>query len=169
MSRLGKFLFAGLVVIGCSLHGQSINDIRYFLQSSEGYRNVPYRDAGGWSVGIGHHIQGYCRDYYSDAEISQLFYEDLGRAYATARSGILDFDGLPRLAKEVVLGVIWGVGRDGFMKFKNFRYHLSIRDYDKAADDLEDSRWARQVGPNRTDEYVLFLEVCKPVKIRLVK
>ena len=144
---------------------QTANDYRVFVQRSEGYEESPYADPSGkgFCVGIGHHItkdDDYA-EFYSKSQIDYLFARDLETALCTARFYIKNFDSLPPLIKKVVVGVQWTVGPTGFGRFHKFCDALSRRDYNRAADELESSKWAHQVSSSRVQmyEYDLRLQV----------
>lgn len=118
----------------------------------EGNKTTPYRDAGGWSVGVGHNLTAHgqpVKSAYTRAEVYQLFLHDLAVSLEAARAGVRDFDDLPQDVQLVVLGVIWGVGPTGFTRFHSFRLALSYRAYSSATTELASSKWARQVSAAR--------------------
>ena len=147
--------------------GLTLDQIRAHLVQWEGYRTQPYRDGPGWSVGIGHSLtqhgeQGIWHRPYTSVEIERLFRRDVAWSLDACRQGIEDFDALPIDVQLVAIGVCWGVGRTGFERFRGFRLALSYRAYDSAATELRLSRWAGQVGPNRTRAYVQTLRQAYP-------
>jgi hypothetical protein len=118
----------------------------------EGHKLVPYRDQDGWSVGVGHALTMHgepVKRSYTRAEVYQLFLHDFAVSKEVCRAGIRDFDRLPEDVQLVALGLAWGVGPTGFMRFRSFRLALSYRAYEAAVTELATSRWARQVSAAR--------------------
>ena len=56
------------------------------------------------------------------------------------------FHELSHNRKRVVVNMIFNLGRTGFARFTKTIAYLSGRDYEAAADEMLDSRWAEQVG-----------------------
>lgn len=142
-----------ILAIPC-IASPSLSQFRDSLIHWEGLKPTPYRDKGVLSVGIGHntHFDSKpLKTHLTALEIEMLFRMDLSKALDAARKGVGDFDDLPNDIQLVVINLIWGVGRTGFMGFSNFRLCLTYRLYDSAATELADSRWYRQVGPARAN------------------
>jgi len=125
-----------------------------------------YADNGYISCGIGHNltagrnrysIQYKVGQYYTPHQIEAYFRDDLINALYFARKGIWNFDNLPDEAKFVTISLIWTVGGEGFMKFKNFRLAMSRKMYNLAAMELKDSRWAKQL-PIRAENHIKRLQ-----------
>jgi lysozyme len=151
---LSLWIALGFPILGFS---QTTEDYRNELQKWEGYRNTPYHDAGGHSVGIGHHLYGPIKRVYSDREIQVFFDRDLENALHACREYIENFDTLPVEVKQVCVGLVWTVGENGFYKFIRFRHDISTRDYYEAANELIDSRWYHQVSRQRSEHYINIL------------
>ncbi len=120
----------------------------------EGHKLIPYRDADGWSVGVGHALTRHgepVKRVYTRAEVRTLFYHDLAVSLEACRAGVRDFDLLPEEVQLIALNVAWGVGPEGFMRFKGFRFALGRRTYNAAATELFLSKWYRQVSPSRAN------------------
>ena len=58
-----------------------------------------------------------------------------------------DWEGFPGEVQEVLVNMLFNLGRPRLSKFKNFNAKLIEGDYAGAAPDGLDSLWARQVGP----------------------
>jgi GH24 family phage-related lysozyme (muramidase) len=120
----------------------------------EGLRLVPYRDADGWSVGVGHALTRHgepVRRRYTSTEVRGLFYHDLAVSLEACRAGVTDFDALPEEVQLVALNVAWSVGPEGFLAFKDLRRALSHRAYTAASVSLYLSRWYQQTSPSRAN------------------
>jgi lysozyme len=58
-----------------------------------------------------------------------------------------DWEGFPGEVQEVLVNMLFNLGRPRLSKFKNFNAKLIEGDYAGAAPEGLDSLWARQVGP----------------------
>lgn len=125
--------------------------IRDYLVRWEGYRLTPYKDRGHWSVGVGHNLTVNREPVrrYSAAEVETLLWRDVSWALDVCRAGVTDFDDLPHDVQLVCIGLAFGVGRVGFMRFTNLRRALSWRAYHAASQELGLSKWYTQVSPAR--------------------
>ncbi len=123
----------------------------------EGHSLTPYRDGAGYSVGVGHSLSAHAEPVkarYTQTEVWALFLADLSWSLDSCRSGIRDFDSLPRDIQLVALGLAWNVGRTGFARFHDFRVALSYRSYESAAFALQTSRWYQQAPARRVNAYL---------------
>ena len=64
-----------------------------------------------------------------------------------------DFDYLPEEAQLVIANMMFNMGRPRLSKFKGMKAGIDARDWNKAADEMVDSRWHDQV-PNRAKRLV---------------
>ena len=60
------------------------------------------------------------------------------------------WDQLSSPRQAVLINMTFNLGRTRLAAFKNFLAALRAADYDTAADEMLDSRWARQVGGRAT-------------------
>lgn len=122
-----------------------------YLRVWEGVSTTPYRDNGGYSVGVGHWLGRTkpAKTRYTQVEILNLFYRDLAIALEACQKGVKGFADLPKDVQLVTLGLAWSVGPSGFQRFTNFRRALSRRAYNAASIELADSKWWGQVEAAR--------------------
>jgi len=64
-----------------------------------------------------------------------------------------DFDDLPEECQLVIANMMCNMGRPRLSKFKGMKAGVDARDWNKAADEMVDSRWHDQV-PNRAKRLV---------------
>ena len=64
----------------------------------------------------------------------------------TAKKIFSDFDNLPEEAQQVIVNMTFNMGRPRLSKFKKFIAGVEAGDWEKAAVEMMDSRWATQVG-----------------------
>ena len=122
-----------------------MNRIKAQLVRHEGLRLKPYRcTAGKLTIGIGRNLE--------DRGISQK------EAYAMLERDILDFEqqllneipdvynGLDEVRQSVLLNMCFNLGIKGLLEFKNTLAFIDAGDWERAANGMLASKWAKQVG-----------------------
>ena len=71
----------------------------------------------------------------------------------TATNLYPDFEDLPEEVKRIIANMMFNMGRPRLSKFKGMKAGVDARDWNKAADEMVDSRWYRQVT-KRADRLV---------------
>lgn len=123
-----------------------MTDAEAMMIEDEGERLRMYLDeAGNWTVGIGHNM--------SDKPISKLasrtiFMEDMADAIDDVRHCCSVYDELSRPRQLVMINLAFNLGRDRLGKFVRFLGAIHRSDWNEAADELLDSKAARDL-PNR--------------------
>jgi lysozyme len=135
--------------------------LREELAEDEGCKYEIYLDHLGLpTFGIGALIKEHDPEYgqpvgtpVSEERVRQRFnldiavtIEDCGRLYS-------DFDELPEEAQLVIANMCFNLGYPRLSKFKGMKAGVDARDWDRAADEMVDSRWHDQV-PNRAKRLV---------------
>ena len=124
------------------------------VKKHEGYRNKVYLDTlGKRTVGVGHLcVEDFWEDdkEYEEKFLMDILEADLQNAIKGAKDlmsehGCMDMD---EVAEEIIIEMIFQLGKTGVSKFKNMWKALSGLDYSTAASEMLDSRWAKQT-PNR--------------------
>jgi lysozyme len=64
-----------------------------------------------------------------------------------------DFNVLPEECKLIIANMMFNMGRPRLSKFKGMKAGVDSKDWNKAADEMIDSAWYRQV-PNRAGRLV---------------
>ena len=64
-----------------------------------------------------------------------------------------DFDDLPEECQHIIANMMFNMGRPRLSKFKGMKAGVDAKDWNKAADEMVDSRWYTQV-PNRARRLV---------------
>lgn len=98
--------------------------------------------AGYWSIGYGHNLEA---KGISQAIADQLLLEDLAEAETAVRK-LIPIERLNDARVGVLINMAFNLGMSGLLQFKRFLYYLAMDDYERAADEMLDSRWAMQVG-----------------------
>ena len=124
------------------------------VKKHEGYRNKVYLDTlGKRTVGVVHLcVEDFWEDdkEYEEKFLMTILEHDLQTAIKGAKdlmseNGCMDMD---EVAEEIIIEMIFQLGKTGVSKFRNMWKALSSLDYSTAASEMLDSRWAKQT-PNR--------------------
>ena len=124
------------------------------VKKHEGYRNKVYLDTlGKRTMGVGHLcVEDFWEDdkEYEEKFLMTILEHDLQSAIKGAKelmseNGCNDID---EIAEELIIEMVFQLGKTGVSKFRNMWKHLSALEYSMAASEMLDSRWAKQT-PNR--------------------
>ena len=126
-------------------------DMDRLLQSvkkHEGYRNKVYKDTlGKRTVGVGHLcVEDFWEDNkeYPEEMLMNILKDDLKNAIQGSQRLLAECPVLDDLAEEIIIEMVFQLGETGVSKFKNMIKALKIPDYQTAAIEMLDSRWAKQ-------------------------
>ena len=114
---------------------------------SEDGRHVAYQCPDGkWTIGIGRNVDEDGGIGLSDEEVDFLLKNDLDRCEAELNAEYIWFRTLEGPRRAAILNIFFNLGATRFRGFKNAIAAMNTEDYDAAAVEFMDSRWARQVG-----------------------
>jgi lysozyme len=117
------------------------------LKADEGVIPHAYQDSEGyWTIGCGRLIDKRLGGGLSDDEINYLLNNDLFRAEKTARALFAGFDRLSDARKAVLVNMSFNLGQTRLAGFQRLREAVKEQDWEQAAAELLDSKWATQVG-----------------------
>jgi lysozyme len=130
--------------------------IKEDLTKHEGCKTTVYLCTEGIpTVGIGHALYGFeelaVGDEVSMEQVLEWFKEDCDEALTDCRALFLNFDSLPDQVKRVLVNMAFNLGRSRLGKFKNMVTAVNEGNWNKAANEMVNSRWYNQVG-NRSVE-----------------
>jgi len=115
----------------------------------EGLRLKPYRcTAGKLTIGIGRNLDDIG---ISEAEARLMLRNDIVNAEAELRRSFTWFDRLSPLRQQVLINMAFNIGLPRLKGFRNMLAALERNDYNRAAAEMLDSRWARQVKGRATE------------------
>jgi len=123
------------------------------VRDHEGYRDQVYLDSlSKRTVGVGHLcVEEFWEDdkKYSEKFLMEILEKELENAISGAEE-LLKECNLPSLANEIVVEMVFQLGKTGVSKFRNFLAALQgdSPQWLKASEEMLDSRWAKQT-PNR--------------------
>ena len=125
---------------------------RVELPEDEGRRKKAYRDSVGvLTAGIGRNLQDV---EFTDSEIALMFANDLERADKAARRIFQNFDVLSPVRKAALVNLSFNMGEARLRGFKKMVAAVHAQDFERAADEMLDSRWAKQVQPSRSGRLI---------------
>ena len=122
-----------------------LNRIKAQLVRHEGLRLKPYRcTAGKMTIGIGRNLD--------DRGISQNeAYAMLERDIQDCEQWLIDkipevYNKLDEIRQSVLLNMCFNMGIKGLLEFKNTLAFIAAGDWERAANNMLASKWAKQVG-----------------------
>ena len=123
------------------------------IANDEGVVYELYRcSLGHLTGGIGHLITEWDEEYYgmpvgtkvSHEQVDAWFAVDINRTLQDCKEIFPDFNDLPEEAQLVIANMCFQLGRPRLSNFRKFIAAVNERDWIKAADEMEDSRWYKQ-------------------------
>jgi len=113
------------------------------LQRHEGLRLKPYRDAvGKLTIGYGRNLDDRG---ISEDEAGFMLDNDIDQVVAELERLPL-YLGLDSVRQTVLANMAFNMGVPTLLEFRRMLGALAEKDWDRAADEMLDSKWARQVG-----------------------
>ena len=123
-----------------------MTDYKTTLIADEGLRLKPYKCTGDkWTIGVGRNLEA---KGISEDEAMLLLDNDIKDAVADSRQIVRSFDLLTDDRKIVIVSMVFQMGKNGVSKFRNMLKAIEIKEFDIAANEMLNSRWAHQT-PNR--------------------
>ena len=119
-------------------------NLKQQLKLHEGVEKYPYEDTvGKLTIGVGWNLSDRgLPDFIIDALLDHAIEEakaELDRVFPV-------WSGLSRARKQVLVDMMFNLGAPRFMTFHRFRKALTMGQFDEAAKEMLDSKWAKQVG-----------------------
>ena len=119
-------------------------DLIGLIKRHEGVRAFPYIDTvGKITIGVGHNLTD---NGITNAVINTILAEDINIAKSELDKIYPDWCDLSDNRKMVVVSMMFNMGSPRYLTFKRFWKALKAGQYDLAAEEMEDSKWRRQVG-----------------------
>lgn len=130
-----------------------IDTIKEDLIRHEGYVTEIYLDSEHLpTFGIGHLVTEADPEYtwpvgtpVTDERILDVFHVDCNAACEDASALFLNFSSHPETVQRVLVNMAFNLGRNRLGKFKKMITAVNEGNYTKAADEMVDSKWYRQV------------------------
>ena len=137
------------------------DQLREELAEDEGCKFEIYLDHLGLpTFGIGALVKEHDPEYglpvgtpVSEERVRQRFNLDIAVTLEDCLRLYPDFDELPEEAQLVIANMCFNLGYPRLSKFKGMKAGIDARDWNRAADEMVDSKWFDQV-PNRAKRLV---------------
>jgi len=124
------------------------------LQEEEGFSSVVYRcQANKLTIGYGRNLEDRG---ISKAEALMLLSNDIKDVLKQCKS-LNYWEKLSDMRKIVVADMVYNLGFEGFKKFKRMNLALELGNYERAASEMEDSKWFDEVFPRSLKLKLLML------------
>lgn len=154
-----------------SLSKDGLNELINELKREEGFRDRVYQCSEGVdTIGYGFNVKYLSKD---ELALNGGFIEPMSEEVATK---ILEakvskliksvdevyswIDNLPEVVKIGIYDMIYQLGIKGFGSFVNTQKYLKALDYNKAIENIKNSKWAKQT-PRRANNLIKRLERAK--------
>ena len=139
----------------------NIEQLRKELELDEGVKYEIYNDHLGYATfGIGHLVRDSDPEHgqeigtaVTEDRVISAFDEDVQVVLADCERLYNDFNVLPEECQLIIANMMFNMGRPRLSKFKGMKAGVDAQDWNKAADEMIDSAWYRQV-PNRAGRLV---------------
>lgn len=119
------------------------------IKRHEGYRRKPYKcTAGKLTIGIGRNLDDVG---ISEREALYLCTNDLENSDKELSKNLIWYLGASKRRRQAMINLHFNMGMAKLMQFKNFLQAMKDGDYETAAKELLNSKYAKQVG-KRADE-----------------
>ena len=133
------------------------------LKIDEGVVYEVYKDHLGYpTFGVGHLVLDSDPEHgeevgtpVNEDRVKDCFDKDLEIAISECHALYTEesFDDFPGEVQEILVNMMFNMGRPRLSKFKGMKAGVDAQDWNKAADEMIDSAWYRQV-PNRAGRLV---------------
>jgi len=139
----------------------NIEVLRKELELDEGVKYEIYNDHLGYATfGIGHLVIDSDPEHgqeigtpVSEDRVIEAFNSDVQTVLADCEQLYYGFNVLPEEVQLIIANMMFNMGRPRLSKFKGMKAGIDAQDWNKAADEMIDSAWYRQV-PNRAGRLV---------------
>ena len=129
--------------------------IEELLIANEGLKLKPYRDSvGKLTIGVGRNLEDNGISY---DEAMFLLRNDIERAEKDLKKIFINFNDYDENVRMVLIDMMFNLGFRKFMTFKKFIEAIKQGDLEKAAKEMLDSRWAKQVKKRAERDVKLLL------------
>jgi len=123
----------------------NVDKLIHQLKKHEGLKLSAYEDTEGYiTIGYGRMIDERIGGRISEQEAEFLLMNDIQKTMEEAK-GFDFYEKLDPVRKGVVVNMLFNMGMPRFKTFVKFQQALVDGDYQKAADEMLNSKWAKQV------------------------
>ncbi len=121
-----------------------MEDLKEQLIRHEGLRLTVYDCPAGYkTVGVGRNLEG---KGITEEEAMYLLDNDIKDFQESLSKELLWFDSLDECRRNILTNMAFNLGVSGLLKFKNTLAAIENKNWEEAASQMLESRWAEQVG-----------------------
>jgi len=114
------------------------------IKADEGLKLKPYFcTANKLTIGYGRNIE---QNGISELEAELLLSNDVHRSNQTLMANFTWFSKLDNARKSVLINMLFNLGLPTFLQFKKMLAAIESKDFSEAANQMRNSKWAKQVG-----------------------
>ena len=143
----------------------SMEILRSYIKVNEGVKSVAYTDTTGHrTIGAGFNLESSDakakvsalglsyekvksgKEQISKEQIDLLMQDSINRAVRDAVAVVPGFDELNKDRQIVLIDLAYNLGRTGLRGFSKMLKAIASKDWNRAADELQNSRWYVQTG-----------------------
>ena len=132
----------------------NVEKLREQLKIDEGCVYEIYNDHLGYpTFGIGHLVRESDPENgspigtkVSEDRVADAFDDDIEIVLSDCNKLYPDFEDLPEEVQQIIANMMFNLGRPRLSKFRGMKAGVDAKDWDRAADEMVDSRWYAQVG-----------------------
>jgi lysozyme len=129
------------------------NTIEEYIKVNEGLRLMPYEDSLGLTtIGYGRCLE---TNGITQNEADMLFTNDMNIVADELRKMFTDFDSLRYSQQKALMDMCFNLGSTRLRRFKKMIAAIEAGDFNEAAVELLDSRYARQLPRRAGDNAIL--------------
>ena len=122
------------------------------LKRHEGVKYYVYKDHLGYeTIGVGRCLKEGVGLGLTHDEVDYLLMNDINRCLEELDAAFPWFKDLTEIRREALINLCFNLGLTRLRKFEKALAAMSIHNYEEAADEFLDSRWAKQVGNRATE------------------
>lgn len=126
-------------------------DLVRSIKKHEGWSPSAYQDSEGyWTIGYGRLIDARLNGGITEQEGEFLLATDISGAIGVANFIFPDLRTFTINRQRALVEMTFNLGRSRLLTFKKMIAAIEARDWEAAADEALDSKWAKQVGPKRS-------------------
>ena len=143
------------------MNTDTFNEMTEEIKADEGVVHEIYLDHLGLpTVGVGHLILEHDPEHGLDVgtqvgeeRVAELFEADLYTCVAETKLLYPQFEELPAEAQKILCNMMFNMGRPRLSRFHKMKKAVDSSDWKEAANQMLDSKWAKQV-PNRANRLI---------------
>ena len=122
------------------------------LKRHAGVKYYVYKDHLGYeTIGVGRCLKQGVGLGLTHDEVDYLLMNDINRCLEELDAAFPWFKDLTEIRREAMINLCFNLGLTRLRKFEKALAAMSIHNYEEAADEFLDSRWAKQVGNRATE------------------